>query len=469
MACISQSAGHLRHLGLVVFTLCCLLSASCASAPKVDGIINQRPSTETPIKLIDAHGPIPHSESKARLAKMASNANDSDLLRNHLLIEQEIAETPLIAGNNVRLLRDGEQTFDAVFAAIKGAKHHIYLEYYIFEDVKHKNDSLGDVLIKKRSEGVDINIIYDGFGSITTPAEFFERLRKAGIQVLEYHPINLVHVTKINNRDHRKILVVDGTQAIVGGVNLSATYESSRLRRSAGIANTKPEHWRDTDVLVKGPAANELQNLFIEHWKAQEGPELKDPWPYPSQTNKGHEIVRIIGSAPLNELPRYYVTLLSAIRNAEKSIYLSSAYFVPTEDEKKDLIAAAKRGVDVNIFVPGISDAKMAIGVQRSHYDDMLEAGIKIYESRHEVLHAKTIAIDGVWSVIGTSNFDHRSAMLNAEVDVVVIGLETARELKAMFDDDIKDATPITLAEWRKRPIWQRIKDHMSRFVEGML
>ena len=132
-------------------------------------------------------------------------------------------------------------------------------------------------------------------------------------------------------------------------------------------------------------------------------------------------------------------------------------------------LAAAKRGVDVHIFVPGISDAKMAIGVQRSHYGDMLEAGIKIYESRHEVLHAKTIAIDGVWSVIGTSNFDHRSALLNAEVDVVVIGLETARELKAMFDDDIKDATPITLAEWRKRPIWQRIKDHMARFWEGML
>lgn len=462
-------AGPFRRPGGLACALCCLLLAACASIPKVDGIIDKKPSIETPIRLIDAHGPISHMESKARLAKMASNASDSDLLRDHLLIEQEVAETPLITGNNVRLLRDGEQTFDAIFTLMKKAKHHIYLEYYIFEDVRHKDQTLGDMLIEKRRQGVEVNVIYDSFGSITTPPEFFERLRKAGVQIVEYHPINLAYATRINNRNHRKIIVTDGTQAIVGGVNLSSSYESSRLRRSAGIANTKPEHWRDTDVWIDGPAANELQNLFLEHWREHDGPEIKDPWPYPAQTNKGNEIVRIIGSAPMKELPRYYVTLLSAIRNSEKDIYLSSAYFVPTPDEKKELIDAARRGVEVNIFVPGISDSRASMSVQRSHYDDLLAAGIKIYESRHEVLHAKTVTIDNVWSVIGTSNFDFRSAVHNAEVDIVVIGRQTSQELRAMFEDDIKDAHRITLEEWRHRSPLERIKDWSARFWEGML
>jgi cardiolipin synthase len=161
--------------------------------------------------------------------------------------------------------------------------------------------------------------------------------------------------------------------------------------------------------------------------------------------------------------------LLSAIRNAEKDIYLSSAYFVPTPDEKQELIDAARRGVDVNIFVPEISDSRASMSVQRSHYDDLLAAGIKIYESRKEVLHAKTVTIDNVWSVIGTSNFDFRSAAHNAEVDIVVIGRQTSQELRAMFEDDIKDAHRITLEEWRHRSPLERIKDWSARFWEGML
>lgn len=454
-------------------SLLCLMAAwclaSCATPPKVDAIVNQTPDAGTPTRVVNARGPLTQAEGKALIARSARNHKEADLLQDHLLIEQEIAETPLVAGNDVHLLRDGEQTFNAMFSLIRQARQHIHLEYFIFEDVQHHGESLGDLLIAKRKAGVAIDVIYDGIGSITTPPAFFERLRSAGVQVVTFNPIDLAHAPDLNNRDHRKILIVDGESAIVGGINLSLSYESSRLRRSAGVATHRPEHWRDTDLLIRGPAVDQLQRLFIQHWAEQHGPALSEPGLFPDHTNRGKEIVRIIGSSPEDALPRYYVTLLSAIRNAEQSIYLSSAYFVPTEDEKKDLIAAARRGVAVSIFVPGVSDSPAAIRVQHSHYEDLLEAGVKIYESEHEVLHAKTISIDGVWSVIGSSNIDHRSALLNAEVDVVVIGVETARELRAMFEDDIRQATPIRLDVWKKRPLWERIRDRMARFWEGML
>lgn len=464
-----KTASSQANCKIAFWLLVCLLLANCASPPKVDAIIDQKPISDTPTKIVGAHGPLSQKDAKALIAKMGGNTQSTDLLRAHLLIEQEVAETPMVAGNNVKLLRNGEQTFAAMFSAIKDAKNHINLEYFTFDDVKYGGTTLGDLLVAKRQEGVVINVIYDGFGSIATPPQFFDRLKKADVQIVKFNPLNLLHAASVNNRDHRKILIVDGATAIVGGINLSMAYESSSLRRSAGAPVTKGEHWRDTDMLIQGPATAELQKLFLQHWAEQKGPALKDAEFFRTQVSKGNEVVRIIGSTPEDQLPRYYVTLLSAIRSADKNIYLSSAYFVPTHDERDDLIAAAKRGVDVRIFLPGISDSPTAIEVQHSHYEDLLEAGVKIYESNHEVLHAKTITIDGVWSVIGSSNFDHRSVLLNDEVDVVVIGRETSQELQAMFQDDIKGAKQITLSEWKKRPLPQNIKDKAARFWEDLL
>ena len=164
---------------------------------------------------------------------------------------------------------------------------------------------------------------------------------------------------------------------------------------------------------------------------------------YPNIGNKGNELVRVMGSAPTKGLPLYYVTLVSAIENAENEIILSSAYFVPTPEQKKQLINAAKRGVQVNLCLPGISDSSLAMLVQHSHYEDLLESGINIFEMDDQVLHAKTVSIDGVWSVIGSSNFDYRSASTNQEVDVVVLGKETSTELKNKFNQDTVNAKKI--------------------------
>lgn len=433
---------------MAIAVAACGFLASCAAVPKV----NDTPGQE-PTQIETAKGPLTIAQSKALLAKI-SEPGDAGILKRHLAIEQAIAETPLVAGNSTRLLVDGAQTFAAMFAAIKSAKATINLEYYIFEDIESGGEHLGDLLIAKRKQGVAINVIYDAYGSSATPKAFFKRLKDAGINVAEFNPLNPI---TLSFRDHRKILVVDGVKAIVGGINLSATYESSAPGKSTGPEAKPGQHWRDTDLEIDGPAVSQLQTLFLEHWSQLHGPPLDHATYFPSVPPRGMEVVRIVGSTPEKQIPRYYVTLLSAIRNAEKNVWLSAAYFVPTDQEEEDLIGAARRGVDVRLLLPSDSDSKMALAIGRSHYGYLLEAGVKIFEVQNEVLHSKTTSIDGVWTSVGSSNFDPRSVVYNDEVDALVLGSATADDYERMFDRDTGAARQIDRASWRHRPVSERL------------
>jgi cardiolipin synthase len=399
-----------------------------------------------------ARGPLTAQQSGILLDKIAPKAGDAGVLKRQMAIEEAVAETPLAAGNSTRLLIDGQQTFGAMFAAMHGAKTAINLEYYIFEDVVSNGEHLVDLLIAKRQQGVAVNVICDSYGSSTTPLEFFKRLRDNGVEIVDYNPLNPV---TFNFRDHRKMLVVDGTKAIVGGINLSSTYQSSA--GSGGAQGKSSQYWRDTDIEIDGPAVAQLQSLFMEHWSQQKGSQLDRSSYLPAIAPQGGEVVRIVGSTPNEETPRFYVTLLSAIRNAEKNVWLSAAYFVPTDQEEEDLIAAGQRGVDVRLLLPSDSDSKMALAVGRSHYGYLLEAGVKIYEVQGEVLHSKTASIDGVWTAIGSSNFDPRSVVFNDEVDAIVLGSATANGYEHMFQADLTRAKQIDQRAWRHRSLGQRI------------
>lgn len=424
------------------------LLPGCGAVPKVD----DTPAPRAGTTIVGARGPLTAQQSRALLDKIAPEPGDAGILKRHMAIEEAVADTPLVAGNRVRLLIDGKATFAAMFAAMRAAKTSINLEYYIFEDVESDGARLGDLLIQKRRAGVAVNVLYDSFGSSATPPEFIARLKDAGINVVAFNPLNPI---TFNFRDHRKILVADGARAIVGGINLSTTYQSSA--GSSGANGKGPGYWRDTDMEIDGPAAAQLQTLFFEHWEQQKGPALARELYFPKLEPRGSEVVRIVGSSPDDKVPRFYVTLLSAIRNAQKNVWLSAAYFVPTEQEEDDLIDAAKRGVDVRLLLPSESDSKMALAVGRSHYGDLLEAGVKIYEVRNEILHSKTASIDGVWTAVGSSNFDPRSVVFNDEVDAIVLGSETATDFEKMFQADLTRARAISLAEWRRRPIGQRL------------
>jgi len=443
----------------------CLILAACGTVPEV-----ATPTASRPV-ILGTKGPLTDRQIKALFAKLGPQGED--LLQRHLAVEQTVAETPLLAGNKTRVLRDGPLTFKAMFEAIRAAHHHINLEYFIFEDVESDGVSLGELLVAKQRQGVQVNIIYDSYGSLGTPQSFFDRLASAGIHVVQFNPLNPLDARKLsyapNDRDHRKILIADGSLAIVGGVNLSISYLSggSNLSKAPGKASQLP--WRDTDLEIEGPAVAQLQRLFLDHWKAQNGPDLDATDYFPVLQAKGPEVVRIIGSTPEHDVPRFYVTLLSAIRTAQRRIWLNTAYFVPTHQEMEDLIDAARRGVDVRLVVPDASDSDLAIDVQHSRYEDLLEAGVQIFETHDEILHSKTAMIDGVWSVIGSSNFDHRSVLLNDEVDAVTVGADTAQALEQLFGEDFAKANRIDLSVWKQRPLGQKLREMFARITQPML
>ncbi|TXH38133.1 MAG: cardiolipin synthase B [Rhodospirillaceae bacterium] len=464
----SITCSVVRH-GAAAF-VCAAFLVGCASVKDADTIIDGSAATTKTPQIDGGNGPISSERSKQILAGITMEAGDSGMLKRHLAIEEAISDNPLTIGNTTHLLRDGPESFRAIFAAIKAARTHINLEYYLLEDVDSDGTSLSDLLLQKRREGVDVNIIYDSFGSLTLSNDFLDRLGKAGARILEFNPVNPLDAKEgysPNERDHRKILIVDGKLAIIGGVNLSRTYESVGFGRKT--VGHPPEHWRDTNLQIEGPAVAQVQDLFVQHWMEQNGPPLDQTKFYPTLRAQGSEVVRIIGSSPNQQISHYYVTLLSAIRNAEKSIWLTAAYFVPTEEAMTDITAAAKRGVDVRLMLPSTSDAPPAVAVAQSHYTDLLEAGVKIYETQGIVLHSKTVVVDDVWSAIGSSNFDQRSVLFNDEIDAIVLGRETAEALSAMFLQDSAKAKQIDAAGWKDRPLTQKIRELFAEPWEQLL
>jgi cardiolipin synthase A/B len=359
-----------------------------------------------------------------------------------------------------------------MFAAIRSAKHQVNLEYYITEDVVSDRERLSDLLIARRRAGVAVNVIYDSFGSMPTDHAFFDRLKSAGVKLLDFNPVVPIAARNgyaPNKRDHRKILVVDGSLAIVGGINLATSYESGRMSGSKQTS-ARPEYWRDTDLEIDGPAVGHLQRLFVDTWKKQKGPPLDESGMFPTAAAKGPELLlRVVGSTPDAAIPHYYATFLSAVRSAERTVWATTAYFVPTPEELSELTAAARRGVDVRLLVPGQSDSDFALAVGQSHYSKLLEAGVRIYEMHGEVLHSKTAVIAGVWSVVGSSNIDHRSVLFNDEVDVVVLGRETADQLSALFEADLKNAREIDLETWSNRPFPDRLHEAIARIWKQLL
>ncbi|HEX3365659.1 phospholipase D-like domain-containing protein [Phenylobacterium sp.] len=445
--------------------------SACTTVPTISPTVGRAASAQTP-EIIGTHGPLTSAQIKAKLAQLSDTPGEDALLHRHMAIEQAVAESPLVAGETTHLLKDGVITFRAMFAAIGAAKHSVNLEYFIFEDVEIDGVHLGDLLLAKRAEGVAVNVIYDSFGSSDTPKAFLDRLRAGGVNVLEFNPLNPLKA-KVgytpNDRDHRKILVVDGSTAIVGGVNLSTTYQPNPMGKSGSIPGEPAAHWRDTDLEITGPAVAQLQTLFQDHWREQHGPAIDEAGWFPTLPPTGGAVVRILGSAPHQDATRYYMTVISAIRSARKSVTASAAYFVPTHDEMEALTEAARRGVDVRLLLPDRSDSPNSIALGHAHYADLLEAGVKIYETHDLVLHSKTVVVDGVWSAVGSSNFDHRSIISNDEVDAVVLGADTARELEAMAEDDRARATPIDGKTWSHRPLSARARETYARVWERWL
>ncbi|MDP1766668.1 MAG: cardiolipin synthase [Methylotenera sp.] len=442
-------------------TLFLTFLVGCASIPMMVPDMAMQPKHA--VQLDGARGPLTEEQSKAILARLKKNGDDTNIFDKHLALEAEIVGSPLVVGNKVELLIDGPTTYDAMFLAIENAKNSINMETFIIED-----DEIGQrfakLLISKQISGVQVNLIYDSVGSISTPKAFFKPLTESGVNVLEFNPINPLATRKgwdVNRRDHRKLLIVDGQVAFVGGINISSVYSSGSFGKSRSTKGD--QQWRDTHLRVVGPVVNEFQKLFMATWNEQKGALLATRDYFPEQTNKGNEVVRAIGSSPEEAYSQIYVTLLSAINSAETRVSLTNAYFVPDPKLLAALKEAVQRGVDVRLLLPEKTDSLMVFYASRSYYEELLCAGVKIYERRDALLHAKTAMIDGVWSTVGSTNLDWRSFTNNQEINAVLLGQDFGLQMQNMFEMDLESSTLITLDEWRARSISVRFKERAAR------
>jgi cardiolipin synthase len=316
-----------------------------------------------------------------------------------------------------------------------------------------------------------VQLLYDSVGSITTPREYFERLRDAGVRLCEFNPVRK-RLDKVNNRDHRKILVVDGRVAFTGGINISKTYSSGSAvaRRKAAATEEKVEEgWRDTQVRVEGPVVAQFQRLFLDAWALQDCGPYAEARYYPGLEPRGEKAMRVVASDPAADRSEMYAVLLERIRGARLRVWLTVGYFVPDPDTKQALIDAARRGVDVRLVLPGFSDFWAPVDAGRSHYDELLAAGVHIYEWHDALMHAKTAVIDSQWSSIGSTNLDWRSFVHNYEADLIVHDAAFAREMERRFRRDIEASVAVDPEQWRRRGLGQKFKEWLARQWEYLL
>jgi cardiolipin synthase len=297
-------------------------------------------------------------------------------------------------------------------------------------------------------------------GSHSTPTAFFQRLRDRGIQVVEFNPVNPFKAHGhwlLAHPDHRKILIIDGKVAISGGINISSVY-SSRLSGRREVEGA-PLPWRDTDVQIEGPAVAEFQKLFLDTWQKQKGPKLSEQNYFPDLKEEGNALVRVVGSTPGQSNRITFIVYVSAITFAEHSVHLTNAYFIPDDQILDAFTDAARRGVDVKIILPSTSDSSLALYAARYNYSELLKAGVKLYERRNALLHAKTAVIDGVWSTVGSTNMDYWSLLSDDEVNAVILSHEFATQMEKMFARDIAESDQIKWEEWKERPLLPRIRE----------
>jgi cardiolipin synthase A/B len=462
-----------RWTGLVFFCLGAawlLLSAGCRTLPDIE-LARTLPVSRSrvPVDIESPQGMVGRAAS-VRLTRKLASTGDTALLDYHLAAMREIGAPPLLLDNSVDLLIDGPRTYRAMFAAIEKARHYVLLESFIFEEAVSGDRKLSTLLADVRKRGVPVYVIYDAIGSLTTAEDFLAGLGAAGVALCAYNPLNPLdeRFSGLNHRDHRKIVVVDGEQAFAGGINFSHAYRiASRQLKRRGFSRQKAieQGWRDTHVAVRGPAAKHLEKLFRDTWAEArcdgEGPDqpgIQPPFDERS-VDGGDTVVQVIASSPDDERNDIYATLLSVLAYAQKSVDITMAYFVPDDTLEKALQDAARRGVAVRIILPAYSDFAGVFYAGRAHYRKLLESGVQLYELDSAFLHSKSIVVDGVWSSVGSTNFDWRSFVHNNEISICVIGEAFAHTMTTAFDNDLRDSHEITLAAWKRRGFRERLKE----------
>ncbi len=403
---------------------------------------------------------IAHAQTKALNEKEWQE--DDVIKETERIIQLQLnnSESVLTYGNKVTLLNNGEEKFDCLIEELKKAKNFIHLQYYIFSQ-----DSIGNtiknILIQKAKEGVEVRMIVDDVGSWELKSNYFRELRSKGIEIYSFLEVRFpIFTSKVNYRNHRKIVVIDGYVGFLGGINVADRYIHGGPKY--GI-------WRDTHIKVEGDAVNSLQYIFSLDWYFVSQKELADSKYFPEKKPVGDKLVQVTPSGPDTDWPSIMMGFFKIFTTARKYVYLATPYLMPNESVLMALKTAAMAGVDVRILIPEKSDAYITNLSTMSYLKEMMLSGVKIYFYKKGFIHSKVIVCDDMVTSIGSANMDFRSFEQNFEVTAFVYDEEFAKEVKQTFIDDFADSQRVILAEWRKRPLKQKAKESFARLLSPLL
>jgi len=370
------------------------------------------------------------------------------------------AGAPIVGGNAVEVLLNGEQIFPAVLDGIRSAQRTISYAQYFYEDGPVARD-IAEALAERCRAGVGVNVLLDAFGSLNMPREYVEQMRVAGCHVVWFRPLSQYVFRRYYHRNHRRILVVDGRIGFTGGAGVSRKWMGN-----GRIAH----HWRDTDARVEGPVVEYLQAAFAENWLEATGMVLGGEAYFPRPTEpRGQVYAQIARSSPAGGSTAMYTTLLLALSSARRSVLVTNPYFVLDDTMREAVLRTVRRGVRMAVLVPAVIDHNLVRQASRARFGELLRAGVEIYEYTPALLHAKTMVIDGAWATIGSTNLDNISFAVNDELNLIVYDRALARQLEQSFDDDVRLSSRVSYEAWKSRGLGARLLEVLALPIRDLL
>ncbi len=366
----------------------------------------------------------------------------------------------IVQGNHVQTLVNGDEIFPAMLAEVRAAKKSITFETYIYWSGTIGRE-FSDALSERARAGVRVFVLLDWAGAAKMEDAYLDDMKKAGVQIEKYHPLRWYNISRMNNRTHRKLLVVDGKVGFTGGVGIADQWN--------GHAQD-PDHWRDTHFRIEGPVVAQIQAAFMDNWIKTRGRVLHGEDFFPALKPVGEDAAQMFKSSPGEGAESMRLMYLLSISSAQKSIELSSSYFVPDDLTIETMIEAMRRGVRIRVIVPGGKiDTEVVRKASRARWGKLLEAGVEISEYQPTMFHCKVMVVDDLWVSVGSTNFDNRSFRLNDEANLNVYDGKFAQQQTAIFNDDLKKSRRITLEQWQNRPWQEKLLEHTAALLRSQL
>ena len=366
----------------------------------------------------------------------------------------------ITSGNQVTTLLNGDQIFPAMLAAIRGAQQSITFETYIYWSGSIGRE-FADALSERVRAGVKVHVVVDWVGSIKMDQKLLDSMREAGVDLRQYHPLRWYNLARLNNRTHRKLLIVDGRTGFTGGVGIADNW----------LGNAQDsDHWRDTHFRLEGPAVAQMQSAFMDNWMKTTGQVLHGNEYFPALSETGEMRAQVFKSSPGEGSESVRLMYLLSVTSARKNIYIANAYFVPDDLSLQTLVSALQRGVNITLLMPGgKTDSDVVRGASRARWGDLLQAGAKIYEYEPTMYHCKVMIVDDTWVSVGSTNFDSRSFRLNDEANLNIYNRDFALQQIEIFENDLKKSRRITYQDWQNRPWQEKVYEHTMALIRSQL